>query len=1592
MGQDLNKGNLYQAAKKANLTQGQMTTLNALTSMYSTHSRLSNMPINVAQSEFNQLTPEQQKAMAAYFGGEQDDTNPNRGIIGQAFYIASRPVVEPIKAVFKAASWASDQVTRVYRAGTIATQEQINIADAWRRSGASGEMVFNPDRIERVKKEYGADRLWVAQQISAGIPLDQIIRTAQNENQKALAFSAGSEEGDQLTNEAVAKVNASKYSAGRDLANALLPEDLEGGRLYRWISGTTDAAFRLFLDPTLILGKARKGYLATKYALDKTVGSADKVDFAFQNRGVVRFWDEFANTTKQLRDARRSGSGEGVAAAATKLRRLNPAFVDNGVDSELIKFADDDFGGVIDIDTVKAFLQTPGKVEPLFYGQPGFTTKVMPILSPLRKKRIDALTAAGKTFNLNDESANFLRNIVFDEADYKGITSLEAARRSIMGAEGEDAIAAGARTAERILKAEQPRKFSIAWANNRLDNFTRKFTLIPDMGLLGDFANDKSAKAFGQYARLVYGRYASRILEDAYKTGNVAQRREMFIGLQSAVGELRGLRGTAGGRRLLETLGSVGRDAVYTNRVFDADHPDGFIPSKVGGMDSAAYVYQLKDRLAFITPDQLDKFGARDGFLSKIWGAQYTQAADDAVSVFVTGTLAGPRFPVRNAIEDYLFYLANGRGVIRSARDIARGRKLAKKTIQASEDLNFALFNRYSKAKDVDNLVARMNAIDNGAELRWNAGAKTWDRIDDVFKSPAEKDLAKRKVFAESLLRDKFNDAQIGKFGDDFDRFTYEFAMYGDFENLLRAASEGAYNFNAGNDFFSRVGKSVRRKGKTIDFTIDGEDYARQYGSFVSLDPLDQEGRLAWAFQIVAKANDEIGSQGMRLMRKYSDLPAEQRRAAVIRELSDYLDNDVLPKYKDRFDRYIDPNYKSISHAGTVYDDLTVMLGKADGSLNTDLLGKLVRLDDVGESVIDLKNFSTDWLPRSAADVPRSIQGPRFIPAQQSGNIISDLNTRLWDWLGDANARLSRDQIVMDAAFNIRKDLQGYLDDLKRVLPEEEATRRVVELSNDLAVERVLAFVDNPAVRTQMAWSMRNFARFYRATEDAYRRAYRTIKYNPEQLQKFALTYEGVTHSGFIQKDDQGDAYFVYPGLAPVYGAVNKVLGVFGLEDKFVAPMPLQFGSSLRMLTPSANPDSWLPTFSGPISGLSLKLIYNAAGLFSESDIPIVGGIGKEIKSTERMALGEIGESQSFWQSVLPGHVNRFLASVDKDERDSQYASAFRKAVTYLEAGGHTPSATATPGELVAYQKKLRASITGILTTRFVLGFISPAAPTTQLKSDMADWVRDNGRVNFKQVFSKLIDQYSDTTDPVGNAMRDWTRYYPDQVPYTLNESDPIFQARVKTSNAAANWVQDNKDLVKEFPEGAAFLMPQAGTFTWDAYEFLKDNGYRENKLVGDYLKEVFVARDKQFYYSEQDRYEAELAKASTDRERKRVNEIWSEWSRQYRQTRPLLQQDFAEAAVNQPKRQNAYTDLKKLIGSGKVNNQATRTISQMIGLYEDYLLQIDTVYNSMSETDIRARSVLRETTLRQLEDLALTNPNAKGVYDVLFYNFLGRN
>ncbi len=120
-----------------------------------------------------------------------------------------------------------------------------------------------------------------------------------------------------------------------------------------------------------------------------------------------------------------------------------------------------------------------------------------------------------------------------------------------------------------------------------------------------------------------------------------------------------------------------------------------------------------------------------------------------------------------------------------------------------------------------------------------------------------------------------------------------------------------------------------------------------------------------------------------------------------------------------------------------------------------------------------------------------------------------------------------------------------------------------------------------------------------------------------------------------------------------------------------------------------------------------------------------------------------------------------------------------------------------------------------------------------------------------------------------------------------------------------------------------------------------------------------------------------------------KTTNIVSAWSKEFKQTRPLLQEEFANSAANNIKRMNAYTDLKRMLDETNIISPATSAIRRMVQLYENYKLQIDTVYNTRSEADINARDILRTATLAEMQDIAATNQNASGVYDILFSNFL---
>jgi hypothetical protein len=757
---------------------------------------------------------------------------------------------------------------------------------------------------------------------------------------------------------------------------------------------------------------------------------------------------------------------------------------------------------------------------------------------------------------------------------------------------------------------------------------------------------------------------------------------------------------------------------------------------------------------------------------------------------------------------------------------------------------------------------------------------------------------------------------------------------------------------------------------------------------------------LTWLMRIRYFANDELGAIAIANLSNTAE-----GKAIAIQKIMDWMNkNPSFRKEAQLTARGIDEK----QHAEIVYKRAAEIFEKRGATaggqkeINLDLLSKIRAQNDEGEFVIS-GQLSLDDLPTVADDIPEYVLGPALVPIAESGNITASLMTRNWGWLGLANARMSRQPMVFNEIITLRKQMKDsgleakYIESFVKTVDQADpkkvakatlaAKRQFAELIEERAVSQVLQYVDNPLVRTQLAFGARNFSRFYRATEDFYRRISRVVTYNPMAIRKAALTYDGIAHNGWIQEDDQGEKYFVYPGIEPIYRAVQTAMTAVGVPAEFKVPFPVQFGAQVKMLTPSLNQDSIIPTFSGPLSGVSIKVISNL--------VDFAGAPGAADSITQ-MALGKYAVDRSFVSAFLPAHVNRLVETMTTDERDGQYASAWRKAVTYLEAAGYGLKEKYDENKVLIppsvqeqeeYRQRVKNTTLNILGTRFVYGFFAPASPQVQLKADMANWIRDNGKANFKQAWNSLLDQYPGDFD---SAMAKWVELFPNEIAFTVTESEKKTVAVIRYAEESGKFVEENKDLFTRYPQGAAFLIPHKSGFSWDAYQTMKDMGLKYNKNVSDYLRDVQTAADLQSYYSKKNEYEESLESKITDFERTAARREFTEWARVFKAGRPLLQEELSEGGKKAVARIAAINDLRNMLNDKTVKTRGPvqQSLKEMLNIYDDYKLQRSALDNLSGTTSLV--SFMKDSAIIKLRELSKANENTMSAYNTLFASLLG--
>lgn len=1607
---------LKAAAFAAGLSGKEKEQVDSLSKALAVHKTLLALPQPVAQKAYSNLPAEQKQSLATQFGTEQ---KPNRGWLGTAWHYTGGQV-------FGALNAASELVTRAYRTAAIGLMEGKTAGEAWKTAGESGENVFNPNRITGAREKYGDAAVDIAMRIAAGEKPEQIqADPSLTEEQKYYLKIAdprnkdveGSDEklraAKDLFDDTISAVNAAKYSPGRQLANlvdAIVPGDFyENGLFYKLTSGATDALFRLRTDPFILAGKAKRINDLRKYSLDVVLGDAarggQKLKEYFAMPKVQDFWNSYGSKLDTL--AKAGNNTAAKAQARIELERMAPEFGPQVI-KDFIK------NDVTDARSAQAFFENSEDAFKIMDGKLGRKRMLLPTMDFSRKTRVAVLTQANKVFSVDNIGPDFVNafigNPATDDGIYRALTDLpEELAKKLKGLD-KDAL-----------------RFSTAQISRRIDNLKRKFTAIPMFE--GDqfdmFAKDAYQKVYRLATTVMPTSQARLVAETFDGVQDLGKRKDIFYGLWTTIAEVRGLQATEAGQLIVRRLTEKGAMKFASSRV-DEYGQYALFPSEMNQFASAPSLVDL-DRAAF-----------RGAWIKRALGVGNSDWVEKMTNAWSFLTLAGPRYAIRNAGEDLMINLALGKSVwgltkdrylatrLNTALQLEPGLTAAEKFVSNPLGVAMRFINGKEAVKYTDEIVGLEKKIATSREKIQELSKVIKTSTDDAVISKAKSEIATlrkdsqgnlvdqtRQIMARSLTEGRLNKVlsqlKLKPVDKESLDLLSEQVVYGDIENFFSVISEGSINFASGATYIDNAADLVKKLGvSTAELKIDLGGLRNKYAQAagvrgfreIGLVSQSEPALISWALRIGFYGNDDLGRF---VMARLTDNPEDEAKA--IKEIFDFLGKN--PKIMEdaritggqQLDqlRYAQLAYKRVK-------DLFVRRNSDDvlksGKLNEDLLNKIRSFDEEGNPVITGK-LTLDDLPESTLDMPESVVGPELVPITNTNNYTTPIMQNGWTWLGLSNARISRQPIAIYEMIDIRKQMRktGFEDAFLAKFTEgiEEGTeayrnalvtgkKELAQIVEERAINNVVAYVDNPLVRSQISFSVRNFARFYRAQEDFYRRIYRLVKYNPEALQRAALTFDGVAHSGWVQEDDQGQLYFVYPGVEPIYKVMQGVLTGLGIKQDFKIPFPVQFGGAVKMLTPSLNPDSILPSFAGPAAALPISLVSNLVNVASP-------GNGDTLV---RYALGKYAVDQPVISRLMPAHVNRALLMMDQDERNSQYASAYRKAVTYLEAAGKgLPQKRdalgnikpPTAGELEDYRQRVRNATLGILATRFIYGFVAPASPSVQLKSDMAEWIRDAGRANWKQNFNKLREQYNGDYNA---AMAKWIELYPNQIPYTVTESERQTVATFGYAQESGDFVDNHKGLFKDFPQGAAFLIPHKGGFSFDAYQTMANMGLTKNKRVEDYLREVQTASALQEYYAKKEEFDNSLTFVGNSQAKTVLRQQFNTWKDRFFAGNPLVAEELNLGGQKKIDRLNALSDLQKMLEDPTYRNirpDVQAQLAEMVKVYNDYQNQKDILqFASVSRV---VEDSYKESVIQRLKQLAEYNENTQAAYDVVFSSLL---
>lgn len=409
--------------------------------------------------------------------------------------------------------------------------------------------------------------------------------------------------------------------------------------------------------------------------------------------------------------------------------------------------------------------------------------------------------------------------------------------------------------------------------------------------------------------------------------------------------------------------------------------------------------------------------------------------------------------------------------------------------------------------------------------------------------------------------------------------------------------------------------------------------------------------------------------------------------------------------------------------------------------------------------------------------------------------------------------------------------------------------KRFTELAMQHSADTVLKYADNPAIRSNFSYGVRTVGRYYRATEDFYRRVYRMKEVSPRVLYRMRLSHLGLSATGATYYDQNGEPYIMLPMDNIVYKATDSTIQALTGSFGYSQPSFNEFTMKLRMINPSFQQDAGLPTLSGPIAGLGVIAIKNLLGYTGNTTAKQVG------ENIDTFALGGVGDNMNIVRATVPASLQRVWAMLPFDEKSRQEVTAAQQAIAYNAAHGLFLDANSTDDQKADYLNKVRISAHNVIFLRSLLGLIAPATPTVQEGKGVPDYLKRVGITGLRPEFFDILNGITstgtgDVQDPYELALATFTGKYPGKLIYTVSRADRQTRVVVKNTDGLKNWAIENQKLIDTYGEAAYIFAPQTGNFNSATYNWTQAAGLIQNKSLEKYYSDLLVAQDKQAYYN----------------------------------------------------------------------------------------------------------------------------------------------